>query len=251
MSVFSNIVRNLTGRGVGENIGAYIGGRLGGPVGSVIGAEAGGQLSSTLSRQSKGPETTTTRTVPSDMGPMFPQGPATNIEIDFRGDTSMPMYNPPALNPANFFTDANFTQANVIPFLGGKGGAIGTAVGVGTAFVMDLFTGQPTKMIITRKLQKDARMAAEFYNNDLDMVAEYLSRVKGKQYSQDNVVDILLKRFSNQGPYVTKAAVRKTRSTVRKLDTLCKLQADICKPTTRRTVRRRSSTATARAMAKA
>jgi len=251
MSVFSDIVRRVTGQGVGELIGGSIGGRIGGPIGTVIGRTAGGTLSEELSRISKGPETTTSQTVPSDMGPVMPQGPATNIEIDFRGDTTVPMYNPPAINPANFITDASFQQANVIPFLSKGGGAVGTAIGVGTALVMDLFTGQPVKMIITRKLQKDAKMAAEFYGNDLEMVAEYLSRTKGKRYTADNVVDILLKRFTNQGPYVTKAAVRKTRSTVRKLDTLCKLQADICKPTTRRTTRRRSTTATARAMAKA
>jgi hypothetical protein len=55
-------------------------------------------------------------------------------------------------------------------------------------------------------------------------------------------------KFTNQGPYVTKAAVRKTRKTVRKLDSLTRLHAEICKPVTRT---RRATTRRASAMAKA
>jgi hypothetical protein len=180
----------------------------------------------------------------------MPTGPAQNIEIDFRGDSDVPMLNTTQMGNNPFIQPAVYQQANVIPFVKPGIGAIGTAIGAGAAVIMDLMTGQPTKLIITRKLQRDARTAAEFYMNDLDMVAEYLTRTKGKRFTEDIVVDILLKRFTNQGPYVTKAAVRKTRSTIRKLNTLSKLEAEICKPK-RRAPARRASTATARAMAKA
>lgn len=250
MSVFSDIVRRVTGRGVGENIGASIGGYLGGPAGAVVGQQVGGQLSEELSRNARPPEPTTMATVPSDMGPVMPTGPANNIEIDFRGSSDMPMLGTAQMGNNPFLQQASLTQANVIPFVRPLAGPAAGLVGAGTALIMDLFTGQPTKLVITRKLQRDAKMAAEFYNNDLDMVAEYLSRTKGKRFTEDIVVDILLKKFTNQGPYVTKAAVRKTRSTIRKLNTLSKLEAEICKPR-RRAPARRASTATARAMAKA
>lgn len=251
MSVLSRIVKRATGQSIGANLGAAVGSIFGGgTIGGVSGAVLGDTISEELSRMSNRAETTTTQTVPSNQGPIMPMGPAQNIEIDFRGDSDVPMYTTTQMGNNPFIQPASFQQANVIPFIRPGIGAVGTAVGAGAALIMDLFTGQPTKLIITRKLQREAKMAAEFYQNDLDMVAEYLSRTKGKRFTEDIVVDILLKKFTNQGPYVTKAAVRKTRSTIRKLNTLSKLEAEICKPR-RRAPTRRATTATARAMAKA
>ena len=250
MSVLSRLSRRLTGRSVGANIGAVLGPALGIPGGTVGGAVFGDVLSEELSRTANRAEPTQTQTVPSDMGPQMPMGPAQNIEIDFRGDTDMPMYGAAQMGNNPFIQPASFQQANILPFIRPGVGAVGTAIGAGTAVIMDLLTGQPTKLIITRKLQREAKMAAEFYMNDLDMVAEYLSRTKGKRFTEDIVVNILLKRFTNQGPYVTKAAVRKTRQTVRKLNTLTKLQNEICKPTTRARRRTTMSRAMATATAK-
>ena len=250
MSILSRIVKRTTGRSIGANIGAAVGTLTGGSILGVPAAILGDTISEELSRGARPPEPTQMATVPSDMGPVMPTGPAQNIEIDFRGDSDMPMYTTTQMGNNPFIQPASFQQTNVIPFIRPGIGAVGTAIGAGAAVIMDLLTGQPTKLIITRKLQRDAKMAAEFYMNDLDMVAEYLSRTKGKRFTEDIVVDILLKKFTNQGPYVTKAAVRKTRSTIRKLNTLSKLEAEICKPR-RRAPARRASTATARAMAKA
>ena len=248
MSILSRIVKRTTGRSIGANIGAVLGPALGVPGGPLGGAVLGDTISEELSRGARPPEPTTMATVPSDMGPQMPMGPAQNIEIDFRGDSGMPMLNTAQMGNNPFIQNASYQQANILPFVRPGIGAVGTAIGAGAAVIMDLLTGQPTKLIITRKLQRDAKMAAEFYMNDLDMVAEYLSRTKGKRFTEDIVVDILLKRFTNQGPYVTKAAVRKTRSTIKKLNTLSKLEAEICKPRRRTPARR---TATAKAMASA
>jgi len=248
MSVLSRIVKRTTGRSIGANIGAVLGPVLGVPGGPLGGAVLGDTISEEISRSSRQPETTTSMTVPSDMGPQMPTGPAQNIEIDFRGDSDVPMYTTTQMGNNPFIQPASFQQANVLPFVRPGVGAIGTAVGAGAAVIMDILTGRPTKLIITRKLKREAERAAEFYMNDLDMVAEYLSRTKGKRFTEDIVVDILLKKFTNQGPYVTKAAVRKTRSTIKKLNTLSKLEAEICKPRRRAPARR---TATAKAMASA
>ena len=108
---------------------------------------------------------------------------------------------------------------------------------------------QPVKLVITRKLKRDTQELMALFGNDMGAVAEQLSNLRGKQFTEDTVLMILMKKFTNQGPYVTKAAVRKTRQTVRKLSTLRKLEAEICKPTTRarRTTRRTMATATAKA----
>ena len=58
------------------------------------------------------------------------------------------------------------------------------------------------------------------------------------------VVQILLKRFRNDGAFLTKAAVRKTKATVRKMETVNMLTKDIAKLAGSSTTRRRSSTGT-------
>jgi len=54
---------------------------------------------------------------------------------------------------------------------------------------------------------------------------------------QQTLVFILLKRFRNDGPVVTKAALRKTKQTVRRLKSMCDMYDDL-RP--RATARRRS-----------
>ena len=114
MSVFSDIVRKVTGRGVGENVGRAVGAYFGGPVGATVGQEAGGRLSEELSRVSKQAETTTSQTAPSNQGPVMPTGPAQNIEIDFRGDSDMPLLNTAQMGNNPFIEPAVYQQANII-----------------------------------------------------------------------------------------------------------------------------------------
>ena len=61
--------------------------------------------------------------------------------------------------------------------------------------------------------------------------------------SQDFFIMVLLKRFRNDGPVVTKAALRKTKTTVRRLKSMCDMY-DSLRPsaTRRRTPMRRAST---------
>lgn len=60
-------------------------------------------------------------------------------------------------------------------------------------------------------------------------------------FSASTVFFILTKRFRNDGPVVTKAAVRKTRTTLRRMKGIVDLHNSICKPTTRRTPMRRAA----------
>ena len=194
-------------------------------------------------------ETTTTQTVQSaQAGPSY--GPAQNVEIDFsgRGDMGgiMPAtFRPPSAPMAQPMYQAGIQQA----FAPAVTYGVGAAAGLAADFIVDLFTGEQKKMIITRKLRRDTEKLMELLNNDMDAVAQVLSETKGKAYDSGKVLKILMHKFTNQGPYVTKAAVRKTRKTVRKLDSLQRLHNEICgtKARTRRApVRRRTS-----AMAKA
>ena len=229
---------------VGAGVTAY----TGNPMYGQMAGKAAGTIAEDISKQPNRSETTTTQTVQSAQAGM-PHGPAQNIEIDFagRGDMGsiMPaMYRPPSM----LSTQPMFQQANVIPFAPAVGGAV---VGAGVALVdtiFDYLTGTEKKMIITRKLQRDTKELMELFNNDMDAVAMQLTKLKKKEYDSGKVLKILMHKFTNQGPYVTKAAVRKTRKTVRKLETLKKLHQDVCgraTPVRRRTTRRTSAMAKA------
>ena len=207
-----------------------------------------GTIAEDISKASNKGETTTTQTVQSaQAGPSY--GPAQNVEIDFsgRGDMGgiMPAsYMGMAMDPR----DAMIRRANVVPFAPAVGGAV---IGAGAALVdtiFDYLTNTEKKMIITRKLQRDTKELMELFNNDMDAVAIQLTKLKKKEYDSGKVLKILMHKFTNQGPYVTKAAVRKTRKTVRKLDSLTRLHNEICKSTTRT---RRAPVRRASAMAKA
>ena len=113
----------------------------------------------------------------------------------------------------------------------------GAAVGAAAPVVMDAITGQPKKLRVTKKLKSQVRQAVNL------MGIEGTAQAMGVDVN--TVLYILMKKMRNDGPYVTKAAVRKTRQTIRKLDTLCDLKDEMCPPK-RAPARRRTTTARTR-----
>ena len=85
------------------------------------------------------------------------------------------------------------------------------ALGTGTGVALSGVGGQPSGMRITRKMKSQARTVVNLAQGNLSVAADILN------ISEDMLVMILLKRFRNDGPVVTKAALRKTKSTIRKL----------------------------------
>jgi hypothetical protein len=126
----------------------------------------------------------------------------------------------------------------------GVGGAL-TGVGAGLGFdvITDMF-GNQKKLVITRKLQRDVKKVFMMSGGDIGFVAANSMMLFGKSLSEDQILMIMFKTFKNQGPYVTKAAVRKTRQTIRKMETLCDLKDRLTppKPARRRPAARRMST---------
>lgn len=94
------------------------------------------------------------------------------------------------------------------------GGAVGAA-----PMIIDAFSGEPKKLRVTRKLQRDVKNAVMLLGPET--VANQLG------VGLDVVVYILQKKIRNDGSFVTKAAVRKTRQTVRKMKTMCDLYDDL------------------------
>jgi len=88
------------------------------------------------------------------------------------------------------------------------------ALGGGTALAFGGMGSQPSGMRITRKMKSQARMIVNMVGGDLSTASGILG------IDEQTLVMILLKRFRNDGPVVTKAALRKTKSTIRKLHSM-------------------------------
>ena len=111
----------------------------------------------------------------------------------------------------------------------------GTGAGLIGGSMLD---GQPKQMRITRKMKSQARMVLNMTGGNLQAAADILG------IDQNTLVFVLLKRFRNDGPVVTKAALRKTKQTVRRLKSMCDMYDDLRPRATarRRTPVRRSTT---------
>ena len=101
---------------------------------------------------------------------------------------------------------------------------IGTAVGG----ALSLMSPDGRQMRITRKMKSQARMVLNLTGGNISAAADILG------VDENTLVMILLKRFRNDGPVITKAALRKTRQTMRRLKSMCDMQADLMPKTTRR-----------------
>ena len=86
--------------------------------------------------------------------------------------------------------------------------AIGTGAGSLLGGLTPTASGKPR---ITRKMKSQARMIVNLTGGNLQAAADILNM------DVNTLIFILLKRFRNDGPVVTKAALRKTKSTIRRL----------------------------------
>lgn len=130
--------------------------------------------------------------------------------------------------------------------IGGRTGAISGLGGVAGGLLAGAgFSGGNGGRRVTRKMKAEIRKMYMLSGGNAELTAQVYSNLTGMNLSARDVFAILLKRFRNDGPYVTKAAVRKTRQTVRKLKHLENLKKEITGTTTRRApARRRASTTT-------
>lgn len=109
------------------------------------------------------------------------------------------------------------------------------ALGGGAGLALTGMNGQPSGMRITRKMKSQARMVLNMTGGNLSAASQMLG------IDEQTLVMILLKRFRNDGPVVTKAALRKTKSTIRKMKNMCDMYDDLRPAARRRTPVRRAT----------
>ena len=118
--------------------------------------------------------------------------------------------------------------------LGFGAGALGAALSGGG-------NGAPR---ITRRMKSDVRRIYMMAGMDPNVTAQILNNMgtyPRMDFDAPLVFFILTKRFRNDGPVVTKAAVRKTKTTLRRMKGVVDMYNSVCKPTTRRAPARRAA----------
>lgn len=129
--------------------------------------------------------------------------------------------------------------------IGGRTGALSGLGGIAGGYLAGTgFGGGASGKRVTRKMKAEIRKMYMLSGGNAELTAQIYSQLTGMSLDARDVFAILLKRFRNDGPYVTKAAVRKTRQTVRKLKHLENLKKEITGTTTRRAPARRRATTT-------
>ena len=127
------------------------------------------------------------------------------------------------------------TASRLLRSPSGLSGAIGTAVGFG-ASMLDA-SGRPLR--VTRKMKRLAQQSYQLAGMDIGVAMDLFGQLSGINVDQRTFVMILTKRFRNDGPVVTKAALRKTKTTIRRLKNMCDIY-DSLRP--RAAARRRTTT---------
>jgi hypothetical protein len=119
--------------------------------------------------------------------------------------------------------------------------ALGFGAGALGAALAPSGSGAPR---ITRKMKSDVRRIYMMAGMNPDVTAQILNNMgtyPRMNFNASLVFFILTKRFRNDGPVVTKAAVRKTKSTLRRMKGVVDMYNNVCKPTTRRAPARRAA----------
>jgi hypothetical protein len=121
-------------------------------------------------------------------------------------------------------------------FLRTPAGQVGTGLvgGIGAS----MLGGGNGGMRITRKMKSQYRAVLNLAGGDYDQAAAMIG------VSTDMFIMVLLKRFRNDGPVVTKAALRKTKTTVRRLKSMCDMYDSLRPAATRRRAPMKRATTT-------
>jgi hypothetical protein len=132
-------------------------------------------------------------------------------------------------------------------FLTSKTGQIATGVGTGVAFGQGFnsMTGTSRTTVLTQSRRNKAKVRQLVNFMGIEGTADFLSQSMNVNVTPNDVVNLLLRTFRNDGAYITKAQVRNLRRTTNRFKSLEKQvkEATSMSRTTRRApVRRTAST---------
>ncbi len=136
---------------------------------------------------------------------------------------------------------------SVSKFFGSPAGSV--AIGTGTGLGVNMLSGSEMrrmKPVLTQSRRNKARVRQLANFVGIAGAAQFLSEASGKNVTEQDVINLLLRTFRNDGAYITKAQVRNLRRTTNRFKSLEKQvkEATSMTRTTRRPAMRRASSTT-------
>ena len=242
MALFGGIGKRL-GLGTTESIVTRA---TGSPIAGAIAGEVSEGISglgrSVTSNIGQGTAVAQAGTPPAETARSGERGPSGFQNIAYRPGIAPAIMTGPA--PGVPGTGGQVQQAGLPAIIGGGTAAarsIGGMLMLGSGAIavaptiIDQF-GNEKKLRVTRRLRSQVKKAVEMFG--VEAVADQMGT------DVEVIFYILTKKMRNDGPYVTKAAVRKTRQTVRKMKHLCDMYDDLRPAAKRRAPARRASSVT-------
>lgn len=229
---------------VGEVVGTFVAGPAGGKIGESIGSSVG-KATSSLGGSSASPISTADQALEQSAVPVSQRG---NVPQELstmtgtRGMTTQAGFG----SLAPIATGLGRTFPSLGKFFGSSGGQISTGVATGVGVSMfgsdDMGKMKPT---LTQSRRNKARVRQLVNFMGIDGAAQFLSQASGRNVSGNDVVQLLLRTFRNDGAFITKAQVRNLRRTTNRFKSLekqVKEATSMARTTRRPAVRRASST---------
>lgn len=226
-------------------------GSLFGPAGAVLGKSIGstvGSATSSLSGDSQiSPLSTADQALEQSAVPVSQAGSSRPSETANIGLTGMNVQQAGFGAIPSIIGTARSAFPTIGKFLGSPGGAVGTSIATGVG--VSMFGGSDNgkmKPVLTQSRRNKARVRQLVNFMGIDGAAQFLSQASGQNVTGNDVVQLLLRTFRNDGAFITKAQVRNLRRTTNRFKSLEKQvkEATSMARTTRRPAMRRASSTT-------
>ena len=231
----------------GQAVGTFIGGPAGGEIGSQIGRTVARATDNLAGDSNISPLSTADQALEQSAVPVSQIGSARPMETANVGLTGTTMQAGFGSILPGIIGGARSVFPQISKFVGTPAGAIAT--GVGTSVGVNMFTGSDMskeKPVLTQSRRNKARVRQLVNFMGIDGAAQFLSQASGVNVTGNDVVQLLLRTFRNDGAYITKAQVRNLRRTTNRFKSLEKQvkEATSMARTTRRPAMRRASSTT-------
>ena len=231
----------------GEAVGTFLGGPRGGQIGKTVGRTVARATDNLAGDSNISPASTADQALEQSAVPVSQIGGTVPAESSNIGLTGMNVQQAGFGAIPSIIGTARSVFPQIGKFIGSPGGAIAT--GVGTSVGLSAVTGSQMskeKPVLTQSRRNKARVRQLVNFMGIDGAAQFLSQASGMSVSGNDVVQLLLRTFRNDGAFITKAQVRNLRRTTNRFKSLEKQvkEATSMTRTTRRPAMRRASSTT-------
>ena len=206
------------------DVGSAIGGFFGDAQGAIVGRELGkatGRATSNLSPDNISPFSTSDQALEQSAVAVSQRGDVPQETSTMTGTTGLGTQSAFIGGIPGAIQGLRSLAPQVSKFFGSPSG--GLAVGTGTGLGLSMFSGSDMrrmKPVLTQSRRNKARVRQLANMIGIQGAAQFLSEMSGKNVTEQDVINLLLRTFRNDGAFITKAQVRNLRRTTNRFKSL-------------------------------